>query len=107
VNTSNSRLLDLSFIPASQRESTRPDLQEQLVVVGKVNRKRKRQQNSIDPTKRSKVSTRENQSEQEVDLTDDGVTPFDYSVADNILDSPEQNVREGPGRQKVKKKGTS
>jgi len=94
--------LDLAFIPASQRESARAELHDQLVTVGKPNRKRKRQQNSKNVSKKTKVNADEELEEEMVDSRGDPA-PFEYDGTINILDLNTAVVK-GTSEDRTKKK---
>jgi hypothetical protein len=98
--------LDLTFVPAAQRGTARVELQDQLVVVGKPG-KRKRKRNQTTEVKNKEISNLgfDAPSRGEDNPVADESIPFDYDASDNILDATGDGEAERPAKRKAKKKG--
>lgn len=98
--------LDISFIPSSLRETARNELRDQLVVVGKDSRKRKRGL-ANDTTRKSRTVARNANDGTLKDDDLEGANPeaFDYDKAENILDVSTGVEKTHLNRKPKKRKG--
>ena len=95
---------EIAFIPASQRQTAQPAVDDSIVVVGQRQKKRKRTK-KLD-TDESPMQDRTDKETKKTQVEDGVIEVFDYATAPNILDNePEAKIDRKMQRKKQKTKG--